>query len=74
MPNGMSNLRSIGIEGTLPFTSSTFNNEFSGNLAMTTPSSCIDEQGSLQSSENQQSNTFVKVFVFPKCVSCFARN
>ncbi|KAJ4879999.1 Auxin response factor 6 [Raphanus sativus] len=62
MPNGMSNLRSIGIEGTLPFTSSTFNNEFSGNLAMTTPSSCIDEQGSLQSSENQQSNTFVKVY------------
>ncbi|CAF1709882.1 unnamed protein product [Brassica napus] len=63
IPNGMSNLRSIGIEGgdstTLPFTSSTFNNEFSGT--MTTPSSCIEEQGFLQPSENQQSNTFVKV-------------
>ncbi|CAD5314079.1 unnamed protein product [Arabidopsis thaliana] len=71
MPNGMSNLRSIGIEGgdstTLPFTSSNFNNDFSGNLAMTTPSSCIDESGFLQSSENlgsenPQSNTFVKVY------------
>ncbi|CAH2034487.1 unnamed protein product [Thlaspi arvense] len=71
MPNGMSNLRSIGIEGgdstALPFTSSTFNNDFSGNLAMTTPSSCIDESGFLQSSENlgsenQQSNPFVKVY------------
>ncbi|KAJ4879995.1 Auxin response factor 6 [Raphanus sativus] len=63
MPNGMSNLRSIGIGGTQPFTSSSFNNEFSGNLAFTTtPSSCIDEPGSLQSSENQQSNTFVKVY------------
>ncbi|VVA93066.1 unnamed protein product [Arabis nemorensis] len=71
MPNGMSNLRSIGIEGgdstTLPFTSSNYNNDFSGNLAMTTPSSCIDESGFLQSSENlgsenQQSNTFVKVY------------
>lgn len=70
MPNGMSNLRSIGIEGgdstTLPFTTSNFNNDFSANLAMTTPSSCIDESGFLQSSENlgsenQQSNTFVKV-------------
>ncbi|KAJ0230357.1 Auxin response factor 6 [Hirschfeldia incana] len=77
MPNGMSNLRSIGIEGgdstTLPFTTSNnFNNDFSSggnNLAMTTPSSCIDESGFLQSSENlgsenQQSNTntFVKVY------------
>ncbi|XP_023645210.1 auxin response factor 6 isoform X2 [Capsella rubella] len=71
MPNGMSNLRSIGIEGgdstTLPFTSSNLNNDFSGNLAMTTPSSCIDESGFLQSSENlgsenPQSNTFVKVY------------
>ncbi|KAF3611083.1 hypothetical protein DY000_02047537 [Brassica cretica] len=73
MPNGMSNLRSIGIEGgdstTLPFTTSNFNNDFSGgNLAMTTPSSCIDEPGFLQSSENlgsenqQSNNTFVKVY------------
>ncbi|CAN8290644.1 unnamed protein product [Cochlearia groenlandica] len=74
MPNGLStNLRSIGIEGgdstTLPFTtsSSNYNNDFSGNLAMTTPSSCIDESGFLQSSENlgsenQQSNPFVKVY------------
>lgn len=85
MPNGMSNLRSIGIEGgdstTLPFTSSNFNNDFSGNLAMTTPSSCIDESGFLQSSENlgsenPQSNTFVKVkfyfFSLPKMFFLFA--
>ncbi|CAH8349957.1 unnamed protein product [Eruca vesicaria subsp. sativa] len=67
MPNGMSNLRSIGIEGgdstTLPFTSSNYNNDFSGNLAITTPSSCIEEPGFLQSSENISSeDQFVKVY------------
>ncbi|XP_010540603.1 PREDICTED: auxin response factor 6-like isoform X2 [Tarenaya hassleriana] len=71
MQSGVSNLNAIGIENdstALPFLSSNTVsiNDFSSNLAVM-PSSCIDESGFLQSSdnvgsENPQSTTFVKVY------------
>ncbi|XP_039017511.1 auxin response factor 6-like [Hibiscus syriacus] len=72
MQNGMSSLRGVGSDSdltTIPFCSnytSTGGTDFSVNPAMT-PSSCINELGFLQSSDNvgqekPQSKTFVKVY------------
>jgi hypothetical protein len=71
MPNGMSNLRTVGSnsDSLLYATSnymSTTGTDFSVNPAMT-PSSCIDESGFLQSLENvgqrnPSNETFVKVY------------
>lgn len=72
LQNGMSNLRSISSENdsvSMPFSTSNFasapGNDFPLNSDMTT-SSCIDESGFLQSSENMEqvnppTRTFVKV-------------
>ncbi|XP_011026192.1 PREDICTED: auxin response factor 6-like isoform X1 [Populus euphratica] len=72
LQHGIPNLRNIGTENdplSMPFTASTFTSAPGGDIPLTsdmTASSCIDESGFLQSSENvdqvnPSTRTFVKV-------------
>jgi hypothetical protein len=76
LQHGIPNLRNIGTENdplSMPFTASTFTSATGSDIPLTsdmTASSCVDESGFLQSSENvdqvnPSTRTFVKVIFYP---------
>jgi hypothetical protein len=76
LQHGIPNLRNIGTENdplSMPFTASTFTSATGSDIPLTsdmTASSCVDESGFLQSSENvdqvnPSTRTFVKVLFYP---------